>query len=172
MSLSQASAAAPLRLLVLFAGFFLLLQWSYEQASGGPVETVVIDYATVKPAAYLIRQLAPELQVRAVGHQLLSSNSTLSVLNGCEGTESLFLIIAAIAAYKSRWRHKLLGMVLATALIFVTNQARIVALYFALQNNRALFNALHSYIAPTLIIAVAAGFYLWWIRWVESASQV
>jgi exosortase family protein XrtM len=87
----------------------------------------------------------------------------LSVLNGCEGTETLFLLVAAVVAFAASWRHKLWGILLGGLLVYGLNQIRIVALYFALRHDKELFSALHGYVGPTLIIILCSLFFLWWI---------
>lgn len=154
-----------MRLVSTFALIFFALQWGYQTARGTVLERLVIDKATVKPSAALINWLAPTEQVKANGSQLVSATTRLSVLNGCEGTESLFLIMAAILAYRCPWRHKVIGLLVGTLLIYTLNQGRIVGLYFALQQHQALFSALHGYIGPTLIIAVGCLFFTGWMQW-------
>lgn len=159
-----------LRLVAIFAVVFFSLQWGYQQAAGTVIEKAVIDVATVRPSAFMINQINPGEQVIAQGHRLVSPFAKLSVLNGCEGTESLFLIIAAIVAFRASWQHKLAGLALGVILIYLANQARIVSLYFALRSDPTLFSALHGYIAPTLIIAVGCVYYLWWIQWPQQKA--
>ena len=157
------------RLMLLFYATFFVLQWGYQEAKGTTIEQFVIDTATVKPSVFFINQIRPDEQVIAQGHRLVSPYIRLSVLNGCEGIESVFLIIAAIAAFRSSWRHKIVGLFLGVVLIYLANQARIVALYFSLRYDRVWFELLHGYIGPTLIIALGFVFYLWWTKW--SARQ-
>ena len=154
-----------IRLTGSFALFFLVMQWGYQAASGTVIEHILIDEATVKPSAALINQLAPNARVRSHGAQLTSPNIRLSILNGCEGMESLFLMIAAILAYRCRWKDKLIGLTLGTLLIYGLNQLRIVGLYFALRQDQGLFAAIHGYIGPTLIIAIGVLFFTWWTQW-------
>jgi len=156
------------RLLILFAAVFSVLQIGYQASRGTALEVATIDIATVRPSVWLINTLNAHEHVQAQGSNLVSPQVRLSVLSGCEGIESMFLIIAAIAAFRSAWRHKLVGLALGVPLIYMANQARIVGLYFALRHDRELFAALHGYIAPTLIIAVGCLFYLWWMQWVQS----
>lgn len=165
MNSTYCSDQSLLRLVAMFAGVFFSLQWGYQQASGTGVERAIIDVATVRPSAFLINQISPAEQVLAEGHRLVSPFAKLSVLNGCEGTESLFLIMAAILAFRAPWQRKLAGLGLGIIIIYLANQARIVSLYFALRHDQALFSALHGYIAPTLIIAVGCVYYLWWMQW-------
>ncbi len=165
MDITQYRRRSLLQLIVLFAIVFFALHWIYQKASGTVVEKVLIDIVTVRPSAIIINLLQPDEQVSAQGYQLVSPRVKLSVLNGCEGTESIFLIIAAILSFRSSWRHTLAGLALGIIIIYIANQARIVALYFALRHDRELFASLHGYIAPTLIIAIGCLFYLWWIQW-------
>ncbi len=155
----------------MFALVFLLLQWGYQASSDTPIERAVIDVATVRPSAFLINRLSPEERVRARGHRLISEHVKLSVLNGCEGTESVFLVIAAIVAFRAGWRHKLWGIAAGIVVVYLANQARIVALYFALRHDRAWFSAMHGYILPTLIIAIGCWYFLWWIQWSTRAQK-
>ncbi|MHB0986600.1 MAG: exosortase/archaeosortase family protein [Sulfuricella sp.] len=147
----------------LFLILFFALQFAYSLTRGSAVETVVIDLATVKPSAAVIGWIAPLERARAQGHRIVSTHGSLSVLNGCEGTESLFLLLAAIFAYPMPWYARLKGAVLGATLIYLLNQVRIVALYFAHRHSAAAFDLLHGYVAPTLIILLASLFFLWWI---------
>jgi len=147
---------------VVFLAVFAILQLGYAAARDTSIERTVIDVATILPAAALINLIAPDEEVEPVEHRLISETVRLSVLNGCEGTETLFLLIAAVLAFAAPWRHKLLGVVIGTLLVYGLNQLRIVALYFALRHDKELFALMHGYIGPTLIIAVCALFFLWW----------
>ncbi len=145
-----------------FLGVFAILQLGYAAARDTVVERAVIDVATILPAATLINLIAPDERVRPAGHRLISENVRLSVLNGCEGTETLFLLVAAIIAFAAPWRHKLLGVLIGGLLVCGLNQMRIVGLYFALRHDKALFALVHGYIGPTLIIIICVLFFLWW----------
>ncbi len=159
-----------LRLLAVFAAVFFLLHLGYQAGRGTVLERTVIDLATVKPSAWLINWISGQEQVRAQGASLVSPQTRLSVRSGCESTESMFLLIAAVLAFRSPWLRRLVGLTLGIMVIYLANQIRIVALYFALHHDHALFAALHGYIAPTLIIAVGCIFYLWWMRWAQQKT--
>ena len=160
------------RFLVIFVIVFFLLHQGYQAGRGTALEKIVIDLVTVKPSAWLINKIGKQEYVEAKGSSLISPDARLSILSGCEGTESMFLLVAAVMAFRSRWMHRFAGLVLGVMVVYLANQARIVALYFALRHNHELFAALHGYIAPTLIIALGCAFYLWWMRWVQQESLV
>lgn len=152
-------ATFALLFLVLFGSFHVL----YETARGTAVERLLIDDFTVKPSVALINLLTPAESVTAKGHRLVSPSARLSVLNSCEGFETMLLLIAAVAAYAARWRAKAIGLLLGMLLIYALNQVRIVSLYYAFRYDRELFHALHGYLAPMLIIAAAGLYFLWWV---------
>lgn len=157
-----------LRFALVFLLLFFVLQYSYSASRGSAVEHVVIDLATVLPSAVAINLIAPDAGARASGNRIVSPHGSLSVRNGCEGTETVFLLLAAIAAFKAPWRHKLKGAFLGTLIVYGLNQGRIIALFFAAQHERKWFDLLHGTIAPTLIIVLSVLFFLWWTS--QSAS--
>lgn len=142
--------------LAIFLGVFASLQWAWGEARDTWVERLVIHEATVKPAAALVRLITPEAQARPVSASIKAPGGGLNILNGCEGTEVMFLLVAAFAAARMGWRHRLIGLALGLALIYILNQARILALFYAFRNERGLFDLLHTTILPAVLIATVA----------------
>ena len=129
------------------------LQWGWAQFSGLWVERLVIDDATVGTAVTLINAVTPH--VHAVGHgsKIDAFGGGINILNGCEGTEVWFLLIGALMAYPLLWRSRLLGIAIGAGIIFVLNQARLLALFYSFRSDPALFNHLHTLVAPVILIA-------------------
>lgn len=154
---AQARDPSPLWLtLAIFLGVFAILQWAWGEARDTWVERLVIHEATVKPATALVQILTPEANAKPVAASIKAPGGGLNILNGCEGTEVMFLLIAAFAAVRLGWRHKLIGLGLGLALVFVLNQARILALFYAFRNERSLFDLLHTTVLPAVLIAAVA----------------
>jgi len=151
----------------IFAMVFFGLQWLYQFSRGTGFERLVIDEVTVKPASLILNSLW-DVNVAAQGHRLVSAQTTLNVLNGCEGVESLLLFWAAVVAFRCQFHCKLVAMLLGTVFIFLINQLRIISLFFAAGYDKALFSALHGFIAPILIIMLIGLFYLGWVRWAQA----
>ncbi|MFN0316682.1 MAG: exosortase/archaeosortase family protein, partial [Burkholderiales bacterium] len=84
--------------------------------------------------------------------------------NGCEGTEVMFLLLAAFAAVPMAWRDRFIGLAIGIAGVFVLNQARILALFYAFRTNRALFDSLHTLILPAVLVAAVALYFHAFIR--------
>jgi exosortase family protein XrtM len=163
----QQAAAPPggpgmLRFAIAFLALFLAFQGLYALAKDTAAERLLIDELTVAPSAALIGWLSPELAPRAEGHRIVAEGTRLSVLNGCEGTESILLLLAAVLAYPASWRWKLVGALTGTLLVYLLNQGRVVGLFYALRHDRELFAMLHGVVAPLLIVLLGALFFLWW----------
>jgi exosortase/archaeosortase family protein len=148
---------------MLFLLLFALMQAVYGSARGTWIERLVIDRMTVETAAWLIDTFDPAVHVEAAGPRLRAPGGGLNVLNGCEGTEVVFLMVSAMLVAPLAWRRRLLGLVTGTLLVFTLNQARVLALFYAFRSDRGLFDMLHGVVAPLLLILAAAAFFVVWL---------
>ncbi|WP_133716521.1 archaeosortase/exosortase family protein [Methylocaldum gracile] len=156
-----------LAFLLIFAG----LQWLYGLGRGTAIERLLIDMLTVRPSVALINLITPGENVRAVGHSLVSPHDRLNVLNGCEGIETFFLLLAAILIHRTSWRHKLSGAALGVVFVHGLNQARIVTLFYAFRYDKSLFSLLHGYMLPVVLILLTSLFFLAWAVACKKASN-
>ena len=143
-----------------FIGVFLLLQILWNVARGTAVEHFLIDQMTVLPAAALINQFTPTAHAVAAGSRIMASGGGINILNGCEGTEVLMLLIAAFFSAPLSWRSRLRGTALGVLIVLTLNQVRIVCLFYAFRADHSLFDLLHTMVAPLALIA-ATGFYFY-----------
>jgi exosortase family protein XrtM len=149
---------------VLFLCVFWALQSAWESVRGGPIEHWVVHDATVVAAAQIIDRLTPAIEVEASGATLLARGGGLRVLRGCEGVEAWFLLLAALTAAPMRWRRRITGMLFGTALVYVVNQLRIVALFYLYRLDRDLFAAMHGAVAPLLVVVIVGLFFRTWLH--------
>lgn len=157
---AEAGRRHPLRLLAVFLLLFFAFQYSWEMSRDSALERLVIHDATVRPAVWIIGQLSPASGIEAQGSRMVSPQGRLNILNGCEGLETLFLLLAALLAYPLRRGVRLRGIALGVLLVFVLNQARIVMLWYAFLYDRALFGALHGVVLPLLMVVACLAFFL------------
>jgi exosortase/archaeosortase len=87
--------------LVIFFAVFAVLQWAWSEARGTVIERWVIHDLTVQPAAMLVQLMTPAAHARAVAASIKATGGGLNILNGCEGTEIMFLLVAASLLAKS-----------------------------------------------------------------------
>ena len=152
----------PWRAGLVFVLAFLALQALWGQAKGSALERLWIDTATVKTAVALINLISPDIQAIAQGPRIKAPGGGINVLNGCEGTDILFLLTAAFLAFPMSWRSRVVGLGLGVVLVYVLNEARILALFYAYRSDRALFDLLHTVVAPIILIAAAAAYFYAW----------
>jgi len=130
--------------LFFFLAMFASLQALYGAAKGSWVERLVIDQAIVKTAAWLIDTVDPSVGVTPAGPRLRAPGGGINILNGCEGTEAAFLMMAAMLVAPLSMRARLSGLLVGTLVVFVLNQARVVA--------------------PLLLIIAVAAFFVFWLN--------
>lgn len=141
---------------------FVLLQAGWSSVRGTAVERIAINDATVVPAAWLVRRITPEVRAMAVRSSIRAAGGGINVLNGCEGFEVLFLLVAALLIAPLTWRRRVVGLVAGTLLVWVLNQGRILVLFYANRTDKELFSLLHGTVAPlVMIVLVSIAFVLY-----------
>jgi exosortase family protein XrtM len=149
------------------AGFllsFAVLQLGWQGLRGSDVERLVINEATVRPAAFLANLLTPAAQASAVQSTLHARGGGLNIKNGCEGVEALFLLVAAFMAAPLSWQSRITGLLLGFAVVFAINQARILILFYAYRDYRSLFDLLHAAVTPIAVILLVCLYFYAWLR--------
>ena len=147
---------------VLFVVTFSLLQLAWQDLSGSRAEYFVIHTCTVAPAALLVNLLTPGVHAWASNYVLQAPHGGIDILNGCEGLGALFLVIAAFTVAPLGWRWRLAGAAAGVPAVFVVNQARILALFYAFRASPRLFDALHATVTPiAVIVLMCCYFYAW-----------
>jgi len=147
---------------VLFLAIFGALDYGYYLTRGTVVEHLLIDTLTVRPAAAVINAVVPAVTARASGNSLFTQFGSVNILEGCEGSDGMFLLIAAVLPFPARRLSKLIGVIGGVSLMYAMNQLRIVAIVLSLRWHRDWFASLHGLIAPTCIVVVGCIFFFAW----------
>jgi len=156
----------------IFVACYLSLQTFYGRSAGTAVEGLFLERLGSRPAAAVIDMMEPGLAVRAVGTRITApAGGGINIANGCEGTDLYFLLVAAFAAVSLSWRRRGLGFGLGLLLAFVLNQARIVALFLAYRSDTALFDLLHTTVAPVLLVVALALYFHAWLHYSRSPEK-
>jgi exosortase family protein XrtM len=153
----------PIRYLTLFVGAYVLLETCYFLVPDSILRNVVYHYGIVVASADVIHLITPHEWVTAIANRLNSERLVLEVIRGCDGAGVAFLLIAAMVAFPAGRCHKVTGSVTALVLVFLLNQVRIVGLYYIGAYQKDWFGVVHTYLAPTLMVAVASVYFTWWI---------
>lgn len=105
----------------------------------------------------------------AFGQSIRLSDTTVTVATGCNGTEALSLFCAAVLAFPTRVRQKILGLGIGILGILIVNELRIIGLVIvAVVRPDYLFEA-HNYIGQTFVIVMGAAI---WVYWAERYATI
>lgn len=156
---------------LLFLSVFFILQMSYDACRGTDFEHFILGDLTVAPTAVLINLLTPTVNVKALGNQLIAPGGGITVLKGCEGTEIMFMLVAAFAAVVMPWRRRLSGLGLGILLVFCLNQMRLLLLFYVYRSEPTLFNLLHGTVTPIVLVLCVALYALYWMGDSREAAQ-
>jgi exosortase family protein XrtM len=147
---------------VLFLAIFGALDYGYYLTRGTAIEHLLIDTATVRPAAAVLNAAVPAASARASGKSLFTRFGSVSILEGCEGSDAIFLLIAAVLPFPASRLWKLIGVIGGVFLMYAMNQLRILALLLTLHWRPNWFASLHGLIAPTCIVVAGCIFFFAW----------
>ena len=95
---------------------------------------------------------------------LISNGNSMQVGIGCDGSEPMVLLIAAISAYQSKFNKKLSGILIGTIVLFLVNQFRIIGLFFFNNNLPDYFNLMHNDVFPIITVIISGFLFYSWIR--------
>lgn len=159
----RSRARALVARVVLFLSLYAILFVGWEQARGTELERWVVHDLTARPAATLVNWLTPEVKARAIDSSIRAPGGGLNILNGCEGLDALFLLICAFVIAPMGWRIRVGGFLLGVAVVFVINQARILALFYAYRMDRGLFDTLHATALPIVVVLMVGAYFYGWL---------
>jgi exosortase family protein XrtM len=168
-SLEKKRARRRVFYVAFFLAIFGALDYGYYLTRDTAVESLLVDTLTVRPAAAIINIVAPAVSATASGNSLITPSGRINIDEGCEGSEGMFLLIAAVLPFPARRLSKFIAVAGGVALMFGLNQLRILALVLSLRWHREWFESLHGLIAPTFIVIAGCIFFF---VWANQAAEV
>lgn len=131
-----------------------------------------VDQAVVRPFTGLLVDVCAVL-LNAFGANVSSNGGVLAfvgapgavlVANGCNAVEVCLLLSAAILAWPTTIRARLIGVALCVAAVQAINLARIISLLFLSRYSPSLFDFFHHYVWDAVIVLDAVLVYFFWMR--------
>ncbi|MCB1604919.1 MAG: exosortase H [Gammaproteobacteria bacterium] len=99
-----------------------------------------------------------------------NSSHAVRIAAGCNGVEAVIVLFAAIFAFPSSFKHKLIGFVLGFFAIQFVNVIRIISLFYLLAWDKTWFDWFHLYLWQALIILDALIVWLLWLRFLPKKN--
>jgi exosortase family protein XrtF len=97
----------------------------------------------------------------------LNQESIARIVEGCNGVSVMILFTAFVFAFKGKWKHTLLFILVGILIIHILNVLRIALLCLALYHYPESEHLLHGVIFPLFIYGVVFGL---WVIWVNKFS--
>ncbi|MEY4590492.1 MAG: hypothetical protein RL497_2568 [Pseudomonadota bacterium] len=153
---------------VKFCAFFLAMEYAYFAIPDDFLRDTLYFHVLVAPCVAVINFLNPAEQVLANHSLMTSAKASLEIVRGCDGAGTIFLLMAAVLAFSSPFKTKILGFLVGIFLLMAVNHLRIIGLYFIAAYQNSWFAPIHSYVAPTLIIMIGCVFFAVWSQYALS----
>jgi exosortase H (IPTLxxWG-CTERM-specific) len=105
-------------------------------------------------------------QVEATGRVMrsLTNGFGVSIEKGCNGIEATIVLVAAMLAFPSPWKHKIIGILSGFVAVQALNVVRVISLFYLGQWNMTAFEWAHLYVWQALIMLDVLIVFLIWIR--------
>ena len=108
--------------------------------------------------------------VEVKGRRITSPDFSVTIKRGCGALDPAALFFAAIVAFPSGIRPKLLGLLLGLSFLFALNQVRIMSLYFIGVYFPEAFDTAHVDIWQAIFVVVSVALWAIWARFAMSRT--
>ena len=152
-----------LRFLIIF---LLILGGLFALELTPPGQALVLPWAASLAglSASLIALFDPKVITYGNIIQSQTNGFGVAIEAGCNAVEACIVLAAAILAFPSPWRHKMLGLVIGMVVVQVVNILRIISLFYLGQWRMDAFEFAHLYLWQGLIMLDVLVVWLIWIR--------
>lgn len=115
---------------------------------------------------------ASAVVLASLGHRAKANEASVStsrfsfeIRRGCDASEPIFLFVAAIVAFRARWRWKVVGTLLGSSMLIVANLVRIITLYFTGVYWPKAFEVMHVDVWQALFVVLTVALWVAWAIW-------
>lgn len=154
-----------------FVALFALVMALFYAATLAPLYTdriyPAIITANAEATAFLLGLLG-ESHVTTTGPVVSGPRFAMAIRRGCDAVEPIALLLAAIIAFPSKWKHKLWGVLAGAAFLVFMNLVRLVSLYYVGIHWPESFQFIHEGVWQTAFIFLVL---IAWVVWVFLISR-
>jgi len=102
------------------------------------------------------------------GATIVYQSSAFRIIDECTGIEVIGLFVAAVLAFPSPWRHRLVGLALGIPALLTLNLIRMVTLIVIGAGSMKALDIGHVYVWPVIVLTMAL---VLWLRWARIAVR-
>ncbi len=131
-------------------------------------QAIVLPFTAglARASAWLVTLFDARVHAEGIILRSLENGFAVSIQPGCNGIEASIVLIAAILAFPSPWRHKLIGLGIGLVAIQALNLVRIISLFYLGQWDIEVFEWAHLYLWQALIMLDALVVFVIWVRYI------
>lgn len=122
-------------------------------------------------SSFLIHLFDDDVISHGIIIQSKSNGFAVAIAPGCDGIEAVIILVSAILAFPSPWKHKLVGIGIGFLAIQALNLVRIISLFYMGQWDKTWFDWFHLYLWQALIVLDALAVWLVWLRYLPRREQ-
>jgi exosortase H (IPTLxxWG-CTERM-specific) len=160
-----------LRFFLIFMGLLIVLFAVRISTFGTEYITVPFTAVLADISAHLIMMFDDNVHAEGVIIQSTVNGFAVAIAPGCDGIEAVIILIAALVAFPSPWKHKLVGFVIGFFCIQALNLVRIISLFYMGQWSQVAFDWFHLYLWQALIVLDALAVWLIWLRYLPKTPR-
>lgn len=116
-------------------------------------------------SAWIIKLFDEQVSSQGIIIRDMQNGFAVSIQAGCNGVEAVIVLVAAMIAFPSPWKMKLIGIGVGFLAIQGMNLLRIISLFYLGQWNQTAFEWAHLYIWQALIMLDVLIVFLVWLRY-------
>jgi len=139
-----------------------------------PVQNLVVIPFTEGVAAvsaWLVLLFDPNVVSEGIVLRDVTNGFAVAIQAGCNGVEATIVLVAAMLAFPSPWKHKLGGILIGFLLVQALNLVRIISLFYIGQWNMQVFEWMHLYLWQALIMLDVLIIFLVWLRYLPRPAR-
>jgi exosortase H (IPTLxxWG-CTERM-specific) len=160
-----------LRFFLIFMGLLITLFAARISTYGTKYVTEPFTGVLADISAHLIMMFDANVHAEGVIIQSTTNGFAVAIAPGCDGIEAVIILIAALVAFPSPWKHKLVGAIIGFFCIQALNLVRIISLFYMGQWSQTAFDWFHLYLWQALIVLDALAVWLIWLRYLPKAPR-
>lgn len=121
-------------------------------------------------SAVVARTVFPRTTAEGITLADPESGFAISIVAGCNGVEAVIILSAAMFAFRTTWKHRVVGLLGGFLAVQVANVGRIVSLFALGQWNREVFEVAHLYLWQVLIMLDVLIVWMLWLRYLPNRA--
>jgi exosortase/archaeosortase family protein len=102
------------------------------------------------------------MPVSSHGQVISGPGASLMIVNECTGVDATILLVSAILVFPAGWAQKIMGTLLACAVMMLLNFVRVLSLVYIGNYHAPWLDVGHLYVWPVVVILTGVGTLLYW----------